>query len=309
MGALSLCLLAEARAEVFPTPTPAKKAFAPASVFAAPGLQCKLYPLGDDPSKGINVFTDDDGYARFHAVKATAADTVRLLTLACGEPAGKLSTYSIDLTSDETFATRPIDLAKQRGIDRPALTGNPLEYSQAELIRLGFGLRPDPTDTAAYARWHAAASLPAVWICKVTVPLSFQIPYLHWKPAAPGWDRYSKVSVRIRVSLSGPSDTGTYVSSEATFIVPQAIPGAEGTTTTHVAIWNGLGGYLIAPDEGGLIQGGIQIGTTPYTASYVSFREYCCSNPNSNGYGGYFTPNPGDKIYSTSWYCDASGKS
>jgi Peptidase A4 family len=312
-AALSLCLIVSARTEVFPmltppTPIATKKAFAPASVFAAPGLQCNLYPFGGDPSKGINVFTDDDGYARFHAVKATAADTVRLLTLACGDPAGKLSTYSVDLTSDETFAARPIDLAKQRGIDRPALTGNPLEYSQAELIRLGFGLRPDPTDTAAYARWHAAASLPGR-ILQGHRPIKFSNTVFTMENVTWVGSVLNGLSWHS-LSSSSTSETGTaaYVSSEATFIVPQAIPGGDGTTTTHVSIWNGLGGYSLLPDQGGLIQGGIQIGTTPYTASYVSFREYCCGNPKSNGYGGYFTPNPGDKIWSISWYCDASGK-
>jgi len=39
----------------------------------------------------------------------------------------------------------------------------------------------------------------------------------------------------------------------------------------------------------------------------LSWREYCCGDPDSNGYGGAFVPNPGDQIYSLEWYCDSRG--
>jgi hypothetical protein len=308
-AALSLCSLLDARADVFPTVPPSipvaeKKAFVPASVLAAPGLQCKLYPFGGDPAKGINVFTDDDGYARFHAVRATAADTVRLLTLACEDQAGKVSTYSVDLTSNGTFAARPIDLAKQGGINRPALTGNPLEFSQAELIRLGYGLRPDPTDTAAYARWRAAASLPGR-ILQGHRPIKFSNTVATLENNSWVGSVLNGLSMNSLSSSGSSGTTGVYVSSEATFIVPQAIPGGARTTNTHVAIWNGLGGFF--GTKGGLIQAIVWIDTTSYAAFYGSQREYCCDNSQSNLYSGYITPNPGDKIYSLAWYCDAIG--
>jgi hypothetical protein len=47
--------------------------------------------------------------------------------------------------------------------------------------------------------------------------------------------------------------------------------------------------------------------TTSLTASYGSFREYCCGDGISNNYGGAFTPNPGDNIFSQAWYCDSQG--
>src|SRR5438045_2284258 len=46
-----------------------KKSYVPAWVQAWPGLQCQLYPAGSAPSSGLTVFTDDDGYLRFHAVR------------------------------------------------------------------------------------------------------------------------------------------------------------------------------------------------------------------------------------------------
>ena len=100
-GALGLCLstswATNARAQAAPTAatavSSAKKSYAPASIHALPGLQCKLYPAGSAPSAGLSVFTDDDGYARFHAVRAVAGDAVQRLTLDCTDSAGKPSSY------------------------------------------------------------------------------------------------------------------------------------------------------------------------------------------------------------------------
>jgi len=43
--------------------------------------------------------------------------------------------------SDDTFAPRPVNLANERGTDRPALKGDPLSYTQSQLIQTGYGLR------------------------------------------------------------------------------------------------------------------------------------------------------------------------
>ncbi len=137
-----------------------QKSFTPASVFAAPELQCTVYPAGSDSSTGVPVFTNDDGYARFHALRAGEGDAVKELTLSCKDSVGTPSTYPVDLTSDETFTPHPLDLSKERGRDRLGLKGDPMSYSQIELIQTGYGLRPDPLDTAAFSRWLAAARLP-----------------------------------------------------------------------------------------------------------------------------------------------------
>jgi hypothetical protein len=41
--------------------------------------------------------------------------------------------------------------------------------------------------------------------------------------------------------------------------------------------------------------------------SHTVTTIHCCGDPDSNGYGGAFVPNPGDQIYSQEWYCDANG--
>ena len=53
---------------------------------------------------------------------ASAADKVQRLTLDCNDSAGNPSVYSADLTSGDTFASRPVNLANERG-SRPARAG------------------------------------------------------------------------------------------------------------------------------------------------------------------------------------------
>ena len=115
-----------------PIPSAAKRTYAPASVQASPELQCLIYPEGAEPSTGLTLFTDDDGYARFHAVRAVASDKVQRLTLDCKDSGGRPFLYSVDLTSADTFAPRPVNLAYERGTDRPALTGDPLSYTHTD---------------------------------------------------------------------------------------------------------------------------------------------------------------------------------
>jgi hypothetical protein len=267
-----------------------RKDFAAASIHAQPGLQCKLYPVGSAPSAGLSISTDDDGYARFHALRATDGSPAQRVILDCKDANGKESSYSANLASEETFVPRPVNIANERGIDRPALRGDPVRYPQAQLLQEGYGLRPDPEkDPAAYSRWLASASAPGKLLLVRRVN-----PHVH------------TVTTTTANPWAGSVLTGApnYVSVEGIFNVPRAIPGGDRTTSTGIAVWNGLGGFGTGS---GLIQGGIQIQTSPVTASYQSFREYCCGDPDSNGYGGDFTPNPGDQIYSQQWYCDSVG--
>lgn len=304
-----------------PAPIPAhavpnapQKNYIPASVKALPGLQCKLYSRGSDPSTAVEVTTNDDGYARFHAVRASAGGPVKELTMDCTDSAGKFSVYTVDLTSDETFATRPLDIANEPGLDRPPLKGDPLSYTPAQLLAAGYGLRPDPQQNpAAYSRWLAAASVHVRMLAGI-------------RPAPRPQSRFgpaSGVSDSIAKGASGPHADNTvttvpgnlwtgsvltgapnYLFTEATFNVPAAVPGGDETTGTLISIWNGLGGNGTGA---GLIQGGVFIQTNTAAASYTSFREYCCGDGVSNSYAGNFNPNPGDEIYSQQWYCDAYG--
>jgi hypothetical protein len=305
-----------ARPTVRPIPGAPKRSYVPASFSAQPGLQCKIHSAGGVPSTAITVFTDDDGYARFHAVRTTANDPAHSLTADCWNSAGKSFSYSVDLSAEDTFTPRPLDLAKERGTDRPALKGDPLSYTQAELIQGNYGLRPDPKDTDAYARWLAAATNPGRML-EAKRPRPFHTEKRKLSAQRPASD--SETDATAQLKAPGAKNTinqttwpwwvgsallgaPTYVANEATFNVPTAIPSGDETWGTAISIWNGVEGSSPA-----LIQGGVDIQTNYTTAAYNTWREYCCGAADSNGYGGAFTPNPGDSIYSQEWYCDSQG--
>jgi hypothetical protein len=272
-----------------PRPSAISK-FSPASVKAAPGLRWSLHPPGS-PSTGIPVFTDADGYARFHAVRPNVGSVGETLVLSCTDSAGGAVSYPVDLNANETFAYRPLDIASEPGIDRPALTSDPMSLTQTELSRDGYGLRPDPgASPALYAAWLEAARKPGRM-------LFAKRPDKHvhtvTTQSAPSW---------IGSVLTG---SAPYVSVSSTFQATTALPGAFGTTSTVASIWPGLGGFGTGS---GLIQAGVSISTTSTAAAYSTWREYCCGDGDSNGYGGAFTPSPGDKILAQAWYCDANGQ-
>jgi len=277
-------------------PAGSGRSFTEASVFAAPGLECKVYPVGGNSARAVRVYTDSDGFARFYALRAAAGDKTRALTMDCVDAKGKPSTYPVDLTADETFVPRPLDLESEPGIDRPALTGDPLAYPQSELIQAGYGLRPDPaTSPEAYQRWLNSATRPARMLTsKRPRPATQKVN----QTASPYW--------------TGTAITGkqSYISVEGNISVPKVIANGDetgydvGDNDVHVAVWNGLGGFGTGS---GLIQGGYQIDVDESVLSFDTFREYCCGNPNSNGYKGDFSPKSGDTVYSEEWYCDKNG--
>ncbi|MGA3043037.1 MAG: G1 family glutamic endopeptidase, partial [Bryobacteraceae bacterium] len=249
-------------------PGAVKRSYTPASVHALPGLQCRIYPEGGLPSEGLTLFTDDDGYARFHAVQAAAGDKTQKLVLNCEDSAGKPSVYSADLTSDDTFVPRPVNLANERGTDRPALAGDPLSYTQSELIRSGYGLRPDSEKSpAAYARWLAAASMPGRFL-EAKRPSS----HSHTVTTETGAPWVGSV-------LGGAPN---YIAVEGNFNVPKAVPAGDETVDgTELSIWNGLGGWNTGS---GLIQAGVSVETVGSAAIYGSWREFCCGpGGDSNG--------------------------
>jgi len=282
-----------------------RRAYVAASVVASPGARCQLHPEGStDTSQSIPVSADYDGVARFQAVRATPTDAIRRLALDCTSAKGTTSTYPVDLQSEVTFAPHPLDLTGAPGAERPALAGDPLGYSQADLIQRGYGLRPDPqTHPQTYAHWLASASRPARLLGEAP-PASTTIPELV-QPEAP------ELTPEVTRTAASPNWTGavltgapTYTMATAWFVVPTAIPGGDGTGNTQVAIWAGLGGYGTA---GGLIQGGIWVNTSSSALSMFSFTEYCCGDSPKGETWTKFTPNAGDTIFVQEWYCDPNG--
>ena len=266
------------------------QSYVPAAVKALPGLQCTLSAPGGSAEDSLRVFSNADGYIRFLAVAASSGDAVKTLDIDCKDAAGKTFAYTADLSAGTIFNPPPLKLANEPGTNRPPLPGNPLSYTQAQLAAGGYGLRPDPkSDPEAYAQWLRAARLSG----RV---LSAPRPNPH-----PHGVTVGTASPWVGSVMTGAPN---YVSSQAVFNVPKGIPGGDGTTSAAISIWNGVGGYNTGA---GLIQGGVDLTTTPQAAQLISFQEYCCGDPGTTPNAGAFVPAANDQILSQEYYCDANG--
>jgi hypothetical protein len=286
---LAICLFAAA-ATGAPAQTSSNSAtpYEPASIRAAPGLQCKLHGTDAAFAAAITVFTDRDGYARFYAVRAKPDGLARRFILDCKDAAGKTSAYPVDLASEDTFAPHPIDLSREPGVDRPALKGDPLKYTETQLLDAGYGMRPDPTQSPdAYASWLAAANQSGRL-------LTADRPLVVKHNVATATDGLWTGSMMT----GGPN----YTLIQGNFNVPTAVPGGDQTTATAITVWVGVGGSR-GP---GLMQDGIDIQTTPVVANYFTFQEYCCGDPNQTT-GGAYNVSPNDQLFAQAWYCDSKG--
>jgi hypothetical protein len=136
--------------------------FEPASVAVSAGSNCILHPQGNqDPKESLHVNADEDGVVRFLARRATAPNSVERLVLECTDANKQAKTYSVDLRSEETFKPRPFDPSHTTLRVRPALTDDPSHFTQEELLKAGYGLRPDATaNPDAYQKWLTAARMP-----------------------------------------------------------------------------------------------------------------------------------------------------
>jgi hypothetical protein len=284
-----------------------------ASVVAPAGASCVLHPKGDAaPEHSLAIDVDADGIARFQTSAATQSGVAAALALDCTGPKGKSQTIAIDLRSESTFASRPFDAVRAGLSVRPALTVDPESYSVGELIRQGYGLRPDPkANPAGYARWLAGVKVPYHFLRAVnsgydTPGPTSRLPH----PSA------TITSTGTFVPWTGAILTGSYqqnataattvsyLANEATFHVPPITPGLYGTGTAWMSIWNGL-------DKPNLLQAIVWVqtagGQTVYSIHRQDFSQHPGGGAEGDGAGVLFTPKAGDAIFAEEWYCDATG--
>jgi len=305
--------------------------FEPASVDVPAGNDCILHPEGiSDAEQSIPVSADEDGRVRFQAVRATPLDRVTALALDCTDSRGISSTYSIDLQSEETFAPRPFDPIRANLAFRPALTGDPLSYTQQELIKAGYGVRPDPSmNPDGYQSWLAAARVPAYRLHSAprhplalqgSHPRSMAEPSIAPSTGPESTEAYSaepepEIDANVITTPSSgwtgavlkgsfkkgktAADTTSYVLNSATWNVPSLTPGGFDTGTTAMTVWNGLGNVF---------QAILDVQTTSTAAAYGIHRQDFDPHTAGTDTGGTrFTPNAGDTIFAQEWYCDAKG--
>jgi hypothetical protein len=284
--------------------------FEPASVAVAAGSNCILHPPGNqDPKESIHVNADEDGVARFLAVRPGLPNSVERLALDCTGANRRTRTYSVDLRSDATFTPRPFDPSRTTLAVRPALTGDPRRFSQEELVKAGYGLRPDPADSPdAYQRWLAAASVSVhkLRIDRTLAPFlisrqrelkpSEQAPVLNakvYKVPSSGWT--GAILQGSYQKKAKAAETISYGANEASVVVPKVTPGP----TTAMTIWNGLDNVFQA----------IVDVTSTKTAAYFGIhrQSFDPHNEGTDTAGTRFTPASGDLIYIEEWYCNAKG--
>jgi hypothetical protein len=312
--------------------------FEPASVIVPAGNTCVLHPEGNaDPRQSISVAADADGVVRFQAVRPKSTESADRLALDCTDSHGNQNTYSIDLRSDETFRPRPFDPVAANLAFRPPLSGDPLSYTQQQLIQAGYGLRPDPAaNPDAYQRWLATASVPAYRLPSAgrtpsAFPKARQLasgeetsgtspqPSVRGPVLEPDATTYnpSQSGLWTGAILQGSyqknatsAETYSYVENEATFVVPTVYPGGLGTGATWMTIWNGLDNVFQAIVDVQLTATtqtfGIHRQIFPATSSAKSFFNSTYAS-HYDEEGTRFSPSSGDAIYAQEWYCDAKG--
>jgi len=194
------------------------RVFEEASIRAPAGLRCMLHARGGKSTQGIPVVTDSDGFARFYAIRAKAGDSGQHMALDCKSDSGKSVAIAVDLCSTSTFASHPLDPSKEPGVDRPALTSDPLSCSQAELIDRGYGVRPDPDqDAAIYDLWLKAATIHGrILAARRSDSIEHGVYSMQDTP----W---------VGSVLTG---SASYDTTSVAFNVPALVPGGDGTSVT-----------------------------------------------------------------------------
>ncbi len=305
--------------------TGAPARFEQASLEVPAGNNCILHPDGNsDPSQSIALRSDADGVARFLAVRPTLPDSVNELALDCTDSQGYANTYRVDLRSADTFAERPFDPVRANLAFRPGLTGDPLSYSQGELIEAGYGVRPDPAqDPDGYKAWLAAARVPAYKLKAAPRPSlaprsSPQAGPVHLSADRVSADHFG--SLEPEAVFLSPSNYWTgaylngsyqknstsaktygYVENQADFFVPAITPNILSTKNTALTIWNGLDNVF---------QAIVDVGANPTTGGYGIHRQnFYHDEPKESidKQGVDFKPNQGDEIFVQEWYCDSKG--
>ncbi len=117
---------------------------------------------------------DENGVVRFHAKAAKDAPPIEMMLEVSGER-GKKTVHRLELRADPAHSAHngpPMASAspKTRTI-RPALTGDQLRLSNADLLALGYPPRPDPVvSPSRHARWLRQVSRPFAAVNPTRIP-------------------------------------------------------------------------------------------------------------------------------------------
>jgi hypothetical protein len=271
---------------------PASGSYAEVSLVTLPNASCRLHPENSlDPKVTLEVFADEDGVLRFFAWKPTPGDSnLTRHTLDCTTPDGRAATHSLDFSSPSTY--EPLAAASLAPTDarlRPALQGDAMAYTRGELIRNGYGFRPDPTgEPERFSQWLAAATTPAKRVSYQPRPTG-RSAHVYQQQAWGG------------IVLTHPP----YIEADGRMHLPTLTASAD--TNTGAAAWVGVGGI-----GDGLIQSGVTLTTAPGYFAYQSFIEYAGGSQDTGRCQYNLCPFPlyafpGDDFIAQAWACDRYG--
>ena len=295
-------------------PSSSRPQFEMASFVVPIDSACTIRPEGRDRKNAIRVPVDEDGVARFFAVRPTRVGAVDRLALECTLADGT-TTYSIDLRDEVTFAPRPLNPPDTRGPLRPAIDGDPLAYSIGDLIRKGFGVRPDPVSNPnGYARWlesankpmrrHGGGSLAGAPGSSAGSPKDGgQLGNVDAGTAYGNGHCGNPACYWTGVDLEGeanPSIGQGYTYNSGQFRIPTLPLDMSGLdeSSTEMSIWTGL-------DD--VFQTEVFISAFASTVASIFLQSESFLPPGSGSRYGTFMPSQGDNIIAEEWYCDDMG--
>jgi hypothetical protein len=281
---------------------PASAALVTVRTTTWPDAECLLSVKGTS-SPPMQLVADATGVVSFLAPPGASASAQANVSLACKDDTGRTGTFTVDL-SGRTAAAAPA-VALPAASVRPALTGDVMQYSQAELWAGGYGLRPDPTaQPAIFALWKKASTAPGHLA-------SQKIHSMHGS-------MFSTTNENgFNWSGGAIDDANSSVKYDAA-IYAFAVPGPSGpapTVCTNAGMWGGLGG--VNP-SGTLMQTGVIITYAPSPIGPIGVVEPFVQFPAATLQGSSCYDNfcefgfsegiaVGDEMLGESFSCDGSG--
>jgi len=266
-----------------------------------PGAICDLSAPG--MSNVLQVVADKTGVVSFFASPADPSKTDAKVALDCQDDAGRTGHFDVDLAAASTF--EPPKVSWPAESIRPALAGDPTQYSQADLWKGGYGHRPNPkTQPAMYALWERTATAP--------MRLADSPPHSLRGSMTTVTDTLGFTWAGGSLTQSNPP-SAAYDFAIYSFLVPQFSDTTTGCSNS--GFWGGLGGI-----SGPLIQTGL-IETTGYVpflggviGTVTPFYQFaqapgtttaaCYYNTCSFNFSGIMA---GDQMFGESAACNSSG--
>jgi hypothetical protein len=267
----------------------------PVAIRVMPRAACTI--AEGDPSRRIPA--NDEGVIRF--LVTPKHEGTATISLSCRGETGATATYPVELTgTSDVEAIRATKIAMDElnkskpGTLRPALAGDPMSYSQEELVAKGYGTRPDPVQHAdRYAHWLRAVSQPTTLVIHRDVAT----PQTNG-PNENLWFQ-SSWSGGVAGNPGGPNAFFYYASAE--WIVPQVFAESSIGNQSNASTWAGVGGT-----NGDWLW---QAGTEEWTQSFLWFESAGYNSwtenwPFESQQNSSVSVNNGDDIFVEVYLCD-----